>query len=116
MKRYLRAASLVEALVASVIFLIVFFIAMNSIVNISKVNVVYQNILEIETKISDCVRCFQDMRDSTRLYDYDWGTIELCAKPYNTVEELYELSVIVRCAEHNIIVYNYLVAKDEGEI
>lgn len=55
MKTTLQGASLVEALVASVIFLTVFLIAMSSLINIARIKVSGPSPMEIEDAVENAL-------------------------------------------------------------
>ncbi len=61
MKKSLKGASLVEALVASVIFLTVFFIAMSSMTDIARVNLSGASPVDMEEAVRQCLESFAEI-------------------------------------------------------
>ena len=73
MKKSLKGASLVEALVASVIFLTVFFIAMSSMTDIARVNLSGASPVDMEEAVRQCLESFAAGTADKASYAYMWG-------------------------------------------
>lgn len=113
MKITLKGASLVEALVASVIFLTVFLIAMNSLVAISKIRISGPSPVEIEDAIEECMSMFRGESDDSCSYDFQWGVVEVEAKPYKTLDEVLDVTVSAKAKNGRTVIYRYIVNDNE---
>ncbi len=86
LKRELPATSLLETIVSSVIFMILFIIAMHSMTNL----LVYENRqpdrLIIENDMRKCRRMIEkegiNESKSAQYYPFSWGKIRVSATPY----------------------------------
>lgn len=109
MKRFLKAASLVEALVASVIFLTVFLIAMDSMMNIARINVSGASPVDMEEAVRECLERFAEGSAKKASYDYMWGNIEIEAEPYKAVDDLLDVTVTAKAKNGCTVIYRYLI-------
>ncbi|GEM_PF-4345660 len=110
MKTKLRAFSLAETLVASVIFLTVFMIATDVLGNIAAHDLDYPGPVAVEREIE---RCRADALDADELfvertYDYPWGCIIVSLAPYETVPELRRMTVSAKTKAGNVVTYKYI--------
>lgn len=112
MKKLLKGTSLVEALVASVIFITVFLIAMNSVVSISRVNHSGASPAEMEETIRDCMERFEKGKEDRASYDYSWGRIEINAESYGKMEDLSDVTLTAKAKNGCTIIYRYLLCRD----
>lgn len=103
----LRASTLVETLVASVVFLIVFGMAMTSAVNLRKMQT--PDWARIE-------RDFNEFRKQVPIngepYEYEWGRIEAVCSEYHDVPGLLDVQVTLRLKDGRKTVYRYLISKE----
>lgn len=113
MKITLKGASLVEALVASVIFLTVFLIAMNSLIGISRIRISSPSPVEIEDAVEECISRFRGESDDSRSYDYWWGVVEVEAKSYKTSDEVLDVTVSAKAKNGRTVIYRYIVNDNE---
>ena len=113
MKTTLQGASLVEALVASVIFLTVFLIAMSSLINIARIKVSGPSPVEIENAVEECIAKFKDEPDDSRSYDFDWGVVEVNAKPYETSDGVLDVTVSAKVKYGRTVIYRYIIKRNE---
>ena len=113
MKTTLQGASLVEALVASVIFLTIFLIAMSSLVNIARIKVSGPSPVEIEDAVEECIDKFKDESDNSRSYDFEWGVVDVVAKPYETFAEVFDVTVSAKVKYGRTVIYRYIVKRNE---
>lgn len=99
----LKATSLLEAIVASVVFLIVFGMAMTSAVNLRKLGT--PDWARIE-------RDFNEFRkqnpENGEQYEYDWGRIEATCSDYHDVPGLLDVQITIRLKDGRKTVYRYL--------
>lgn len=113
MKTTLQGASLVEALVASVIFLTIFLIAMSSLVNIARIKVSGPSPVEIEDAVEECIAKFKDESDDSRSYDFEWGVVEVDAKPYRASDRVLEVAASAKVKYGRTVVYRYIIKRNE---
>lgn len=113
MRRTLKGTSLVEALVSSVIFLTVFLIAMDSLMNITRMSVSGPSPVEIEDAIRECVGNVPGARDASRTYDYAWGQVTVESKSYGHLERVLEVTAVARADNGRTVIYRYLLRSDE---
>ena len=113
MKNTLKGASLVEALVASVIFLTVFLIAMNSLVNIARLNVFGPSPVEIEAAVEECLAKFKDESDNSHSYDFDWGVVDVNAKPYGMFDGVLDVTLSAKVKYRQTVIYRYIIKRNE---
>lgn len=113
MKNTLKGASLVEALVASVIFLTVFLIAMSSLINIARIKVSGPSPVEIEDAVEECIARFKDEFDDSRSYDLDWGVVEVNAKPYEISDGVLDVTVSAKVKYGRTVIYRHIIKRNE---
>lgn len=113
MRKTLKGASLVEALVASVIFLTVFLIAMSSLINIARIKVSGPSPVEIEDAVEECIARFKYESDNSRSYDFEWGVVEVDAKPYETFAEVFDVTVSAKVKNGMTVIYRYVIKRNE---
>ena len=109
MKRSLKGASLVEALVASVIFLTVFLMAMDSLMNIARINHSGVSPVEMEAAVRDCLKKIEDGSTDKRSYCYQWGSVEVDAQPYKAFDDLLDVTVTAKAKNGCAIIYRFLI-------
>lgn len=100
----LTATTLLEAIVASLIFLLVFGMAMEALVHIHKVS---------DPDWSAMERSFNEFRDSSTLVsdgsrEYFWGTMRWVLKDASEKEGLVEINVTATMKGGQKIEYRYL--------
>lgn len=111
MKISLKGASLVEALVASVIFLTVFLIAMDSLANIARLNLSGASPVAMEEAVGKCLEKFAAETANRRTYSYPWGDIEIGAKPYDAAGDVLDVTVMAKVKNGNTVIYRYLICR-----
>lgn len=110
MKANLCAFSLMETLVASVIFLTVFMIATDVLGNLAAHNLDHPGPVAVEREIE---RCRMDAIETDevfteRSYDYPWGCILISVAPYGEMAELRLMTVSARINGGNVVTYRYI--------
>lgn len=108
----LKAAALLETIVASLIFLLIFGMAMDALVHIHK------------TSDPDCAvmeRTFNEFRDSSvavseGFCEYSWGAIRWLCKDVSEMEGLVEVNVTATMKGGQKIEYRYLRNNEVDEI
>lgn len=112
----LKGASLVETLVASVIFLTVFLIAMNSLTDIARIRFSGISPVDMEEAVRVCMGRFEEGVADKEVYHYMWGIIEIEAVPYKAVDGLLDVKVIAKGKNGCIVLYRYLICRDLTQI
>lgn len=100
----LRASTLVETLVASVVFLIVFGMAMTSAVNLRKMQT--PDWARIERDFNDFRK---QVPENGEQYDYEWGRIEAICSDYHEVPGLLYVQATIRLKDGRRMAYQYLI-------
>lgn len=100
----LKATTLLETIVASLIFLLVFGMAMEALVHIHKIS---------DPDWSAMERSFNEFRDSSVVMsdgsrEYSWGTMQWVRKDAAELEGLVEVNVTVTMNGGQKIEYRYL--------
>ena len=109
MKLSLIGTSLVEALVASVVFLTIFLIAMDSLTNIARIRLSDVSPKAVEMAIGECLVKFSEGTDYKAAYSYPWGDIELRAEPYRDVDNMLDVTVTAKSKNEHTVIYRYLI-------
>ncbi len=111
MKMSLKGTSLVEALVASVIFLTVFLIAMDSLTNIARLNLSGASPVAIEEAAGECLEKFAEGTADKAAYSYPWGDVEIVAEPYRQADDLLDVTVRAKSKNGYTVIYRYLICR-----
>ncbi|MGM9763932.1 MAG: hypothetical protein ACI3ZQ_07930 [Candidatus Cryptobacteroides sp.] len=112
MKNSLKAASLVEALVAAVIFMTVFIIAMDSMTNIARINFSAVSPVEVENAVKDCMEKFEAGTDDRTSYEYSWGKVEIKAETCRMTDALSDVTLVAKAKNGNTVIYRYLTCRN----
>lgn len=91
----LPASTLVEAIVASVIFLAVFAISLNTVTRLTTGEKDYITMVEVDYAIKSCFREYSGGGHLPGKYNktYDWGEITIEINPYGNYPELQQLMI-----------------------
>ena len=103
-----KATSLVETLVASVVFLIVFGMAMSAAVSLRKLCA--PNWAQIERDFNEFRK--QAPEDGV-IQEYDWGAIETACSDYHEVSGLIDVQVTLILRDGRKTVYRYLYCDEK---
>ena len=99
----LKATTLLETIVASIVFLIVFGMAMTSAVNLRRMET--PDWAHIETD-------FNAMRtlapEDGHVYEYDWGDIETSCRNYREIPGLVDVQATISLKDGRKFAYRYL--------
>lgn len=109
MKKTLKGASLVEALVASVLFLTVFLIAMSSLMTIARITVSGPSPVEMEESVKEGLDRFKKGTGNSGSWNFRWGVVEVEAEPYRTADDVTAVTVTAKADNGRTIVYRYLI-------
>lgn len=108
----LKATTILECIVASVIFMIVFVLAMDILTRILISNHKDNEFMVIESAFS---RCIHEMKDceltlGERTADFEWGKIHITISSYR--EELFLIQMKAITHEKREVNYQYLAVND----
>lgn len=112
MKHRLKATSLIEALVAAIIFMTVFMIAMDALTNLSHIGM--NNIVspvEVEDALWECIRRFEKNESEIQIYEYRWGSVEVMVVPFAMNEKIEKIRVTACLNNGRTICYRKLRRK-----
>ncbi|MCM1177257.1 MAG: hypothetical protein NC115_01810 [Bacteroidales bacterium] len=110
MKVYLGAYSIVEPIVASVIFMLSFLLAVDAISSVDMLGMKSIRLQEVEEAMETCAEDY--VRESSctgteKVYMFDWGTITVSAEVY--LDGLLEVTVMSETKNGTDMVYRYLM-------
>lgn len=93
LKLKLPASTIIETVVASVLFLLIFFICIESITRINSMSR-GEEPLEVEMDFNNCIKMFTAEKYGEGEYTmtYRWGDITVSVKPYPEHEDISELN------------------------
>lgn len=103
----LKATSLLETIVASVVFLIVFGMAMSSVIHLQKMKA--PDWASIEEDFNEFVR---RVPENGKAYEYEWGQIETACDEYRDVPGLLHIHATIRLKDGRKTIYRYLQCDD----
>lgn len=109
----LSGSTLLETITASVIFMIIFVLAMDTLTRL----MVYDNedadYLLIETDLNKCRRqiCMNNVTPDEDIYEYEWGKIDVKISTYK--ENIYQIEMIATTnKQHRQIRFHFLKANE----
>lgn len=102
-----QASTLMETLVASVVFLIVFAMAMTSAVNLRKMET--PDWARIERDFNEFRK---QIPEDGKQYEYDWGRIEATCSDYHNLPGLLDVQVTIRLKDGRRTWYRYLTSTE----
>ena len=104
----LKATSLLETIVASIVFLIVFGMAMTSAVNLRRLGTPDWTRIERDF---NAIR--QRSPENDKLYEYDWGRIETSCRDYHEISGLVDVQATISLKDGRRFAYRYLYCDEE---
>lgn len=101
-KHTLEASTILEVIVASVLFLILFSLAMEMLVRIAG-RQPDNALLQAEIDRKACVHEFKTgvFEQGEYVREYDWGTITITVSPYRTLQDIDELHFLIHISKGN---------------
>jgi len=98
----LEASTILEIIIASVLFLILFFLAMEMLVRIAG-RQPDNALLQAEIDRKACVHEFKTgvFEQGEYVREYDWGTITVTVQPYRTLRDIDELHFLIHVSKGN---------------
>lgn len=114
--RKLPATSLLETIVSSIIFMIVFIIAMHSLTHL----LIYENrqpsYLVIESDMKKCCRLIEkegiDVKVHEQFYSFSWGKISIKVSPYK--DDIFLIHMVSEIENGQSISYHFLYANKQN--
>ncbi len=102
MKNRLEGSSLIEAIVASVLFLIMFIIAMETLTRVA-VLPDSGGLLQAEADFRACINAFETETFPEGEYEneYEWGTIMILVSTYKDMPDVNEILFTVKVSRGN---------------
>ncbi|GEM_PF-1107211 len=111
----LSATSLVETIVSSIIFMIVFIIAMDALTNLLVYDQKNPNYIIVENDLKKCRRTIEkegfDENINEKRYPYEWGEIKVSVSPYK--DNVLLINMTSHVDKGQSIGYYFLYAKQE---
>lgn len=94
-RRVVVASTLIETLIASVIFLCVFMISLDTLSRLTLNKTDTRLLTEADYRIKDCFREYATGKYDCGYYQhtFDWGSIGITVKPYRDYPALRELEI-----------------------
>ncbi|MBP1615004.1 MAG: hypothetical protein H6Q13_2452 [Bacteroidetes bacterium] len=109
--RKLAASTLLETIIASVIFMIIFVMAMDTLTRLMTFDNEDADYIVIENELRKCKRlvCLNELRSEAKTFTYDWGEIDVEISNYK--ENIYQVNMVaVTTNQHRKISYRFLKA------
>lgn len=108
MKTKLPATSLIEALVASVIFMTIFMIAMVSLVSLTTAGIGFPGPVIIESEACICTEKFIRGNDTEHIFNYRWGEVRCTRKPFSNIPDIIQIDVTISIKGRKDMTYSLL--------
>ncbi len=107
----LQAFSLIETIVASVIFMIIFLISMHTLTSLAKYDITDTSYLNMENELQKLRKglVLGESFPTEQEYVYEWGNINIHITPYRNNVYLVELTAVSK-KMHKTIYYRFLQA------
>lgn len=99
----LQGSSIIEVLVASLVFLLIFCITMETLTRIASVRH-DESMLSVEKDLQDTVHEFsvRSFTEGEHTRTYDWGEIDIEIKPYNELPGIHFVTFTARAGKQHI--------------
>jgi hypothetical protein len=112
----LRASTLLETIIASLIFMCVFAISLETVSRLTTRSSDNAVLVEADYRIMECVREYGDGRHADGQYtrEYEWGTIVVLLGPYREYADLQQLTVtadVKSLSKH--LEFRHIIERDE---
>ncbi len=89
----LRGSTLVEAVVASVIFMCVFAISLETVLRLTTKKEDNMVLIDVDHRIEECLRDYSRHENGVYAREYDWGRIVVVVRQYKNYPRLREVVV-----------------------
>jgi hypothetical protein len=113
LSKTLSGSTLLETIVASVIFMIVFVLAMDILTRLIVFDNEDADYLVVENDLRKCQRqiCLNAITPETKTYKYDWGEINVEVSDYK--ENIYQVKMVAMTnKQHRQIRFRFLKANE----
>ncbi len=109
LRKKLAGSTLIETVVASVLFLVIFLIAVETVTRVRSV-LPDDTLLQAAVDLEACAREFLEKADEpgTSLRSYDWGEIEATVSPYPAADGFQAVNFEIRI-DHGRQTLNYRI-------
>jgi hypothetical protein len=114
LKKRLPGSTLVETLVASILFLVIFFLALDTLSRVG-VRVPDDTLPAVETDLQACLHEFStgDAAPGDYLRVYEWGEIAIAVRGYGELTDVRRLELVCRIDRHRSLVFHRLIPVGE---
>lgn len=111
-KKRINASSLIEVIVASVVFMVVFLISLQTIGKITTKSGTSIELINAQNKIYAAFRAAQDgMVPATT--KYDWGSITISREKYKNFNDLMQLRIVATLDRKNKKIVRHFIIRNE---
>ncbi|WP_291530709.1 hypothetical protein [Bacteroides sp. UBA939] len=113
-RRTLSASTMMETITASVVFMIIFVLAMDTLTRLVVNGNEDSDSLLIETDMNKCRRriCQSTLVPGVETYEYDWGQMVVEITAYKDKEDIYQIEMIATTDKHREIRFRFLEANE----
>ena len=110
LKKRLAASTLMEVIVASILFLVIFLLAVDTVTRAS-LSRRDDSLLAVETDMKACLNEFSVGTAVPGTYKrvYGWGEIDVAVRPYRELTDVYELELVCRIDRRRTILLRRLI-------
>lgn len=109
----LRGSTLLETIVASVLFLLVFAISLETTTRLTASSRDAGILIEVDYRLNECFREYSSIKYFNGEYErtYDWGNIHVDISQYGSYKQLRHISLKACIANsHKVLEFNHIVA------
>ncbi|RNC63886.1 hypothetical protein [Proteiniphilum sp. X52] len=114
LNRKLQATSLLETIVSSIVFMIIFIIAMHSMTNLLVYENRQPNYLIIENDMKKCQRMIEkegiDANVHEKHYSFPWGKVRVSVSPYKG--DVFIIYMVSEIENGQSVGYHFLYANE----
>lgn len=111
-KTSIKASSLIEVIVASAVFMVVFLISLQTIGKITTKNDISIELIDAQNKIYAAFRAAQN-EPTPAIFQYDWGNITIVKQKYKNFNDLTLLKIEVVLDRNNKKIVRYFIIRNE---
>jgi hypothetical protein len=114
LKKRLAGSTLVEMIVASILFLVIFLLAIDTVTRVGTLRR-DDALLAVEMDLKACIQEFSTAGTPLGAYrrEYGWGGIDVAVKPYREMADIRELELICRIDRHRTLQFRRLIPAND---
>lgn len=110
--KYIKASTIIEAMVASILFLLAFSIGIESIIKAASIK---SDTLTYLSADNQYMKCLYECKNHVYSYgehiiEFEWGEITLILEPYNNYEQILQATIRVKVG-HEVQEYIHILEK-----